>query len=300
MGIEAATAHEAFNFEHLLAPNWRSAVQRWLDEDLPSMDIGGFVVGDKMETAALYGKSSGVLAGAPFFTEVMRLVGCEVEWAAKDGDRIDASSGKVVIARVKGSCRHLLIGERTALNILSRCSGVATAADDAARRGREVGWHGMVAGTRKTTPGFRLVEKYGLVVGSAATHRNDLSQMVMLKDNHIMSAGSITKAVALAKRAAGFSIKVEVEAGTYEAAHEAATAGADVVMLDNFEPAALKEAAARLKKDFPNVLIEASGGITADTMTEFMSPDVDVISQGSLTQGYACLDFSLKVLPAEP
>jgi nicotinate-nucleotide pyrophosphorylase (carboxylating) len=288
-------------FRHLLPPNWASLVQQWLQEDVPGFDIGGFVVGDKPERAVLYGKSGGVLAGCPFFEEVMKQSGCRVRWMVEEGCSIDAASadgGKVPIAEVEGPCKCILAGERSALNALSRCSGVATAASEAVRAAEEVGWKGMVAGTRKTTPGFRLVEKYGLVVGGAATHRYDLSQMVMLKDNHIMSAGSITSAVRLARRAGGFSIKVEVEAGTLKAAMEAAAAGADVVMLDNFEPGPLREAADSLKKAFPSLTIEASGGITASTMANYMCESVDIISRGGLTQGYSCLDFSLKVLPS--
>lgn len=170
-----------------------------------------------------------------------------------DGERIDTSSaenGKVVVARVTGSCRDILQGERTALNVISRCSGVATATSDAVQQANARNWKGYVAGTRKTTPGdfshcrgpykcpphvaythrcqflttlypfhfpagFRLVEKYALVVGGGATHRYDLSQMVMLKDNHIASAGGITKAVTVARRAAGFSMKIEVTLKEY-------------------------------------------------------------------------------------
>ena len=182
-----------------------------------------------------------------------------------DGAQIDTSSaenGKVVVAKVTGSCRHILQGERTALNVVSRCSGVATATSEAVQKAKANGWKGYVAGTRKTTPGepchgkdrkyccdvrvvlnttclhkrrandfitvcyclnsemlgpmtgFRLVEKYGLVVGGGATHRYDLSQMVMLKDNHIASAGGITRAVEVARRAAGFSMKIEVTVNT--------------------------------------------------------------------------------------
>ncbi|CAM9566100.1 unnamed protein product [Discosporangium mesarthrocarpum] len=290
------------NFEHLLPPNWQKLVQTWLDEDIPSFDVGGFVVGDKEQTAVLYGKTDGVLAGRPFFERIFSVLDCKVvEWFMSDGDRIDTTSApnkKVVIAKVRGSCRQILLGERTALNTISRCSGVATITRAAVEKATQHGWKGHLAGTRKTTPGFRLVEKYALIVGGGATHRNDLSQMVMLKDNHIVSAGGIAHAVAAAKLAAGFSMKIEVETGRYEDAVEAAQAGADIVMLDNFEPAELKPVASRLKAEFPHVIIEASGGITADTVQDFFSEGVDVISQGALTHGYRCLDFSLKILPA--
>merc|ERR1712070_181277 len=141
---------------------------------------------------------------------------------------------------VRGPARKILLGERTALNTLSRCSGVAATCADAVAIKRAQNWEGYVAGTRKTTPGFRIAEKYGLLVGGAATHRLDLSQMVMLKDNHIWASGSITQAVKDARVAAGFSQKIEVECQSLQEAIEAAQAGADIVMLDNFKPEDLK------------------------------------------------------------
>eukprot|EP00593_Proboscia_inermis_P002326 CAMPEP_0171293668 /NCGR_PEP_ID=MMETSP0816-20121228/1985_1 /TAXON_ID=420281 /ORGANISM="Proboscia inermis, Strain CCAP1064/1" /LENGTH=203 /DNA_ID=CAMNT_0011764775 /DNA_START=275 /DNA_END=886 /DNA_ORIENTATION=- len=203
------------------------------------------------------------------------------------------------MATVTGEVNALLRGERTALNILSRCSGVATKCYEAVKVAKGLGWKGEVAGTRKTTPGFRMVEKYGLLVGGASTHRLDLSQMVMLKDNHIWSAGSITAAVKLARTAAGFSQKIEVECQNLEEAIEAAKAGADITMLDNFQPEQLKIDANKLKAQFPHVIVEASGGITIDTMGDYLCPDVDVVSQGSLTQGYSTIDFSLKIAHSE-
>ncbi|KAM3570565.1 hypothetical protein VYU27_007375 [Nannochloropsis oceanica] len=274
------------------------------------MDIGGFVVGEAPTTAFLYGKSQGVLCGKPFFDAVFKALDCTVEWkeGMEDGVLLSppscsssnscstaAGGMKVHVATISGKARHILLGERTALNILTRASGIATLTRESVEVGRKAGWHGAVAGTRKTTPGFRLVEKYALLVGGAATHRHDLSQMVMLKDNHVWSTGSITKAVKSARSVGGFSIKIEVECQSLPQALEAGTAGADIIMLDNFVPAQLKETAAEVKKAFPHVTIEASGGITSETLHLFFSPHVDVISRGNLTQGYPALDFSLKV-----
>ncbi|KAF4324372.1 hypothetical protein BBO99_00003244 [Phytophthora kernoviae] len=273
-----------------------------MEEDIPSFDVGGFVVGESPETALLLGKSAGILAGVPFFTQVFESLGCNVEWLMQEGDEVkidEAPNGKVPVARVTGKCRQLLLGERTALNVLTRASGIATQARRSVDEARALGWNGHVAGTRKTTPGFRLVEKYALLVAGASTHRHDLSQMVMLKDNHVWAAGSITKAVHKAKQAAGFSMKIEVECRRLEEAQEAATAGADIVMLDNFEPELLKSTAAELKAQFPHLLIEASGGITPETLGQYVSPHVDIVSQGKLTQGYPCLDFSLKIQKAD-
>ena len=120
--------------------------------------------------------------------------------------------------------------------------------------------------------------------------------MVMLKDNHIWASGSITNAVKLARSASGFSQKIEVECQSLEEALEAAEAGADIVMLDNFVPNKLKEDAATFKEKYPNVLVEASGGITTETMPDYLCPHVDIVSQGKLTQGYPCVDYSLKII----
>ena len=149
-----------------------------------------------LQVAHLLCKSPCVLAGAPFAQAVFDYFSLQVTWHFADGAELDGSSSdKIVTAVVSGPARQVLMAERSALNILSRASGVATAAKKACAIAQQHSWAGMVAGTRKTTPGFRSVEKYALVVGGSATHRTDLSQMVMIKDNHIWSAGSITVAV---------------------------------------------------------------------------------------------------------
>ncbi len=283
--------------EQLLPPKWRDRVQEWVAEDAPKWDVGGYVVGDAVGRAALHAKSAGRLAGRPFADYVFELLGCSAEWHYPEGyDVTEAEAcAKLIVATVSGPVHKLLLAERTALNILSRASGVATAARDASALVKARGWHGRVAGTRKTTPGFGIVEKYALLVGDADTHRMDLSAMVMLKDNHIWSTGSIKGSVERARFACGFATKIEVECTSEADAREAIAAGADIVMLDNFEPAELHEVAARLKAKWPHLLVEASGGITAATIQSFLSPHVDIISQGALTNGYATLDFSLKV-----
>lgn len=273
-------------------------VHRWIKEDMPSFDVGGYVVGDKKETAHLLCKSSCVLSGIPFAQAAFDILECEVQWRVEEGRYVDLSESNnrpVIIAVVTGPCRNILMAERTVLNTMSRASGVATQAKKALEIAANHGWDGYIAGTRKTTPGFRIVEKYSLVVGGVNTHRLDLSQMVMLKDNHIWSAGNITAAICNARKAAGFSMKIEVECQSLDEAREAALAGADIVMLDNFSGDRLKAAAEEIKKAFPTLLVEASGGITLDNMHQYMCPYVDIISEGCLTQGYPCHDFSLKI-----
>ncbi|KAH3882708.1 nicotinate-nucleotide pyrophosphorylase [carboxylating]-like [Dreissena polymorpha] len=271
----------------------RHLAREWLKEDTPNFDYGGFVVGEKEETAVLLIKSEGVLAGKPFFEAIFKELDCMVHWEdIQEGSFIKPIKA---VATVSGKVRQILLAERVALNIITRASGIATAAKRLRTIVEDLGWKGEVAGTRKTTPGFRMVEKYALLVGGVSTHRHDLSSMIMLKDNHIWTAGSITKAVKDAKVVGGFSLKVEVECRSLEDAREAASAGSDVVMLDNFSPDALSKTAAALKAEFPHLIIEASGGVTEHNIAQFCDPNVDVISLSRLTQGYDVVDFSLKI-----
>ncbi|XP_051939862.1 nicotinate-nucleotide pyrophosphorylase [carboxylating]-like isoform X2 [Hippocampus zosterae] len=234
----------------------------WLAEDTPNFDPAGVCVGSEEVEARLLCKSPhSILAGSPFFTAVFTEVGCNVDWIYQDGDEI----------------------------------GIATQCFQLRKMAKAGGWHGEVAGTRKTTPGFRLVEKYAMLVGDVSMHRQDLSGMVMLKDNHVWASGNITEAVKAARSVCGFSSKIEVECGSSEEAVEAATAGADIVMLDNFQPQALHVAAGALKQEFQALLIEASGGVTPENLAEYFSPCVDIISLGCITQGCPVVDFSLKV-----
>jgi len=281
----------------LLPPHWKEEIVKWIEQDMPKWDVGGLVVGDAPHHASLLGKTKGILAGVPFADFVFEYLGCKVEWLREEGHYITAeeAAAKTPVAKVSGPTNRLLQAERTALNILSRASGVATDAYNAMEIARAHQWHGRVAGTRKTTPGFGIVEKYALLVGGADTHRMDLSNMVMLKDNHIWSTGSIRESVERARFACGFSTKIEVECTSEQDAREACAAGADVVMLDNYKGEELKKVAGAIKAQWPHVIIEASGGITLPTMHEYFSPHVDIVSQGSLTNGYDTLDFSLKV-----
>jgi nicotinate-nucleotide pyrophosphorylase (carboxylating) len=190
----------------------------------------------------------------------------------------------------------LLQGERTALNLIARASGIATRARVVSDKAKAANWHGSVAGTRKTTPGFRWVEKYALLVGGCDQHRYDLSSMIMLKDNHVWSSGSITSAVKRALSVGGFALKIEVECQSEEEADEAILAGAHIVMLDNFVPDRLKSTAASLKKKHGRgIIVEASGGVQVDNVQEYFDENVDVVSMGLLTQSVPHIDFSLKI-----
>ena len=274
---------------------WKRQISSWLEEDAPSFDIGGLVVSSVSKTATLYMKEPGVLAGVPFAEEVWRQCGLEWEWKAVEGEYI-VPDGKVPIAKIIGPANQLLLAERVSLNILARSSGIATRCKQLSDVASQINFPGVIAGTRKTTPGFRMVEKYAMAVGGVDLHRFDLSSMVMLKDNHMWATGSITEAVNTARKFAGFSIKIEVECQSEEEAREAINAGADVVMLDNFTPESLQVAARNLKKDFgKKVVLECSGGLTVENIKGYLCPDVDVYSTSWIHQGTPVIDFSLKI-----
>ncbi|KAL4212059.1 nicotinate-nucleotide diphosphorylase [Rhizopus microsporus] len=264
------------HFSHLLATNYKALISQYLEEDVPSFDYGGYVVGEDDQEAVLYMKAEGVIAGVPFFDEVFRQLDCRVEWFKQEGEHVKPE-GKLAVAKVYGKARNILLGERTALNILCRCSGIALRARKVRELQDSLGFKGTIAATRKTTPGFRLVEKYGVLVGGLDTHRMDLSSMVMLKDNHIWSSGSITNAVHNARKVCGFALKIEVECQSEQEADEAIAAGADIVMLDNFTPEELKAASKSIKerwaaKNKTHFLIESSGGITYETCAQYFCP----------------------------
>ncbi|CAI7575353.1 unnamed protein product [Penicillium discolor] len=309
-----ASAHG--DLRHLLPGNYKRFITSWLEEDCPSLDYGGFVVGESEGEARLLGKSKGIVAGVPFFDEVFSQLGCTIEWHIKEGEAITPIQH---CATVRGPIRKILLGERVALNILARCSGIASKSASMLAALRAQGWEGTLAGTRKTTPGFRLVEKYGMLAGGADPHRHDLSSMTMLKDNHVWAcannraaadggiadpssiesiAAAIPRAVQAAKATGGFSTKVEVECRSVEEANAAIGAGADIIMLDNFTPEGVREAAAQLKREWASkkaFLIEVSGGLTEENAPAYVCADIDILSTSSIHQGTGIVDFSLKV-----
>jgi nicotinate-nucleotide pyrophosphorylase (carboxylating) len=177
----------------LLPLKWKKCVASWIEEDCPSFDVGGYVVGNEETSATLFMKSDGVIAGVPFFDEVFRLLSCRVEWSFPEGSvlSLPSDSDRIEVGKVFGKANLLLLGERTgsniiissflALNIIARASGIATRANRLQKLKKEHEWKGIIAGTRKTTPGFRIVEKYAMLVGGCDNHRYDLSSMIMLK-----------------------------------------------------------------------------------------------------------------------
>lgn len=287
------------NYADLLpvSGQWKQQIRAFIDEDIPSFDYGGFVVGSSTKTACVYMKSSGVVCGIPFLNELYEQCGVEVEWLVKEGEQLKISEKKI-IAHLKGPSKNILQAERVGLNLMARLSGVATESRAVVDLARSSGYTGIIAGTRKTTPGLRVFEKYAMLVGGADMHRFDLSSMIMLKDNHIWSTGSITDAIVSAHKVGGFSIKVEIEVQSYDEAVEAITAGGDIIMLDNFTGAELQEVARKLKEEFGKshkFLLECSGGLTRANISEYICHDIDIYSTSSIHQGTPIVDFSLKI-----
>jgi nicotinate-nucleotide pyrophosphorylase (carboxylating) len=274
-------------------------VDHWLEEDCAGFDYGAAVVGSVTATAFLFAKTQGLLAGRVFFDAVFHRLGCDVNWISDftEGSMlypIGLPHQRLKVATVTGPVRLILQGERVALNALAECSGIATAAAHFVAIARNAGWNGVLAGTRKTTPGFRLVQKYGMLVGGMDTHRMDLSSMIMLKDNHVAASGSIRAAVLAARAVGGFSLKIDVECSTFSQAVEAADAGGDIVMLDNFEPELFRETARALRERYPHLTIEGSGGICESTIADYFCDAADVLSF-SINRHAVPLDYSLKI-----
>ena len=235
-----------------------------------------------------------------FFHYVFEVLDCKVEYLVAEGYEFapDQPGERIAVATVSGYPERILQGERLALNILARCSGIATRARRYLLIKEQHNFLGVIAGTRKTTPGFRLVEKYGLLIGGVDTHRMDLSSATMLKDNHLALLKGPDELVSTVKRLSpitGFTNVIEIECKTEEEAENSILGGARIVMLDNLCPTELKRIAMNIKSKHPHIIIEASGGVSEDTLSSYFSPHVDVISCGSLTQGVPIVDFSLKI-----
>lgn len=282
------------HISHLLPPPKLNALAlSWLEEDTPTFDFASICLPAVSRTATIYAKSHFFLAGTPFFDAVFRALECTVSWKYPEGTWVNESAGKTAIGSVCGLTTELLRGERVALNALSECARVATAARECQDVAEGHGWGGRVAGTRKTLPGLRILQKYGYVVGGIDPHRMDLSSMVMLKDNHVKAAGNVREAVECVRRGAGFSVLVDVECASEQEAVEAGLGGADVVMLDNFEAGEAGRVAKRMKEKFGGVTIEVSG-VRKEEIEGYMDEAVDVISLSVNKMGKA-VDISMKL-----
>ena len=265
-----------------------------LQEDITSEDVSTNAV---MPTATkgtvdLIAKEDGVIAGLDIYARVFTILDekTEIDFHCKDGDEVKKGE---LMATVTGDIRVLLSGERVALNYLQRMSGIATYTRQVAKllEGSKV----TLLDTRKTTPNCRVFEKYAVRVGGGCNHRYNLSDGVLLKDNHIGAAGSVTKAVQMAKAYAPFVRKIEIEVETMEQVKEAVEAGADIIMLDNMTPEMMKEAVELIAG---RAQTECSGNITKENIAKILETGVDFVSSGALTHSAPILDISMKNLHA--
>ncbi|WP_314294848.1 carboxylating nicotinate-nucleotide diphosphorylase [Fusobacterium periodonticum] len=263
-----------------------------LKEDITSEDISTNAIykNDRLAEISLYSKEEGILAGLDVFKRVFELLDNSVEFTEykKDGDRL---FNKDLILKIKADVKTILSAERTALNYLQRMSGIATytqkmveALDD-----KNI----LLLDTRKTTPNMRIFEKYAVRVGGGYNHRYNLSDTIMLKDNHIDAAGSITEAIKLAREYSPFIKKIEIEVEDLKGVEEAVKAGADIIMLDNMDIETIKKAIKIINRQ---AIIECSGNVDITNINRFKGLEIDYISSGAITHSAKILDLSLKNL----
>ncbi len=265
-----------------------------LQEDITSEDVSTNAVmpTEVKGTVDLIAKENGIIAGLDVYARVFQMLDekTEIDFKCKDGDEVKKGE---LMATVTGDIRVLLSGERVALNYLQRMSGIATYTRQVAKllEGSKV----TLLDTRKTTPNCRVFEKYAVRVGGGCNHRYNLSDGVLLKDNHIGAAGSITKAITMAKEYAPFVRKIEIEVETLEQVKEAVEAGADIIMLDNMTPEVMKQAVELIDG---RAQTECSGNITKENIARIREIGVDFVSSGALTHSAPILDISMKNLHA--
>lgn len=262
-----------------------------LQEDITGEDVttAAIIRENTRSRVQLICKQDGILAGLPVFKRTFELLGeTEFETFFNEGDHIKKGD---LIATVTGDARILLSGERVALNYLQRMSGIATLTHSLVSELK--GSHTKLLDTRKTTPGMRVFEKYAVKVGGGYNHRFNLSDGILIKDNHIGAAGGVKKAIRLAKEYAPFVRKIEVEVENLEMLEEALEAGADIIMLDNMSNEMMKEAVSLVNG---RAETECSGNVTKARLKEIAEIGVDYVSCGALTHSAPILDFSLKNL----
>ncbi|HPA96347.1 MAG: carboxylating nicotinate-nucleotide diphosphorylase [Thermoanaerobaculia bacterium] len=274
---------------------YEELLRRALAEDLGTagdLTTDSVIPATAQARARIVARAAGRIAGLAPALAVFPLLSPAVgsEALVSDGDDVAAGA---TLATLAGPARALLTGERTALNLLGRLSGIATAARDLGAQ--LAGTRARLAGTRKTTPGLRALEKHALVCGGATPHRAGLHDAVLIKDNHLAVAGGVGEAVRRARAGVGHLVKIEVEVDDLDQLREALAAGADVILLDNMPPALLREAVAIAGGRVP---LEASGGVRPETIRAIAESGVDLISVGWLTHSAPALDVALDFEPS--
>lgn len=261
-----------------------------LVEDINYGDIttDNLLSGSEISKGRFIAKEAGVIAGIDIAKRVFQIVDSGIGFNSKVKDGSKVGKGDI-IAELEGSSKTILKGERVALNILQRMCGIATKTNRMVELVKN--YNVKVVDTRKTLPGFRILDKYSVTAGGGYNHRLNLSDFVMIKDNHIRAVGSITEAVKRIKNKIPFTAKVEVEVENLDQLKEAVNTEVDVIMLDNMDVDTMKKAVKFVNKRF---VLEASGNVTEDTIADIASTGVDIISIGSLTHSVKAMDISLK------
>jgi nicotinate-nucleotide pyrophosphorylase (carboxylating) len=274
-----------------LGTNIKKELLRFISEDIQGGDITSVLLPKKKIKAKIISRQEGVLAGVKFAGDIFRLKGCNVKIIKKDGAKLKSNQ---IILQISGNAGTVLSCERTALNLLSRMSGIATHTNLLVSKIRKINKKTKLYSTRKTAPGLRFFDKEAIMIGGGHKHRMSLNDMVMIKDNHLLVTNSMEGII---KNARKRHKHVEVEVENQRDAILAASSGATIVMLDNFFPVQIKKTITALqkKKQRDKVKLEASGGINSKNISAYAKTGVDIISVGSITNSVKGLDLSLEV-----
>lgn len=274
-----------------MGTNIKKELLRFISEDIQGGDITSVLLPKKKIKAKIISRQEGVLAGVKFAGDIFRLKGCNVKIIKKDGAKLKSNQ---IILQISGNAGTVLSCERTALNLLSRMSGIATQTNFLVSKIRKINRNTKLYSTRKTAPGLRFFDKEAIMIGGGHKHRMSLNDMVMIKDNHLLVTNSMEGII---KNARKRHKHVEVEVENQRDAILAASSGATIVMLDNFSPVQIKKTITTLqKKKLRNeVKLEASGGINSKNIAAYAKTGVDMISVGSITNSVKGLDLSLEV-----
>jgi len=261
----------------------------FLKEDVYPEDITSRIVSGEKARGVIFSKDEGILSGTVFIVPFLQFLGLKVSESMKDGTEV--KKGDRIIA-LEGDAETLLSAERLALNLLGKLSGISTSTYQMVRIAREVNREIRIAGTRKTTPGLRIFEKYAIEIGGGDPHRFNLSDAILIKDNHLAIIGDVEEAIKRAKRIASFTKKIEIEVSNFSNAIKAYKAGADAILIDNLSPEEIIPIVRELKG---KIILEASGKITPENVKDYAKTGVDIISSGYITHSSRSLDFSMDV-----
>jgi len=269
----------------------KKELARFLAEDIGKGDITSNLLPRKKIRARIISRQQGIVAGVNYLKEIFSSKGCQVRIIKKDGNKIKPNQ---TVIEISGSAQSILSCERTALNLLSRMSGIATKTKKLVEKINAVNPRVKLYATRKTAPGLRFFDKEAVKIGGGEKHRMALDDMVMIKDNHIAVVGSIPRIILKARKKYK---KIEIEVESQEDALLAASAGANIIMLDNFTPKEIINTINKLKKTKlrKQVTLEASGGINEKNIGTYAKTGIDMISVGEITNSVSGIDFSLEV-----